>query len=198
MKLLLIGDVHGKIDRYEQILKKYSDIDMSFQLGDFGFKKEHDWYISNIDTAKHRIVFGNHDYWPYNFDGQYFSCFTIKGYRIATIAGAYSLDWMYRKEGVSWFKNEEMSYTMMNECIRKIVNFKPDIILSHECPRCIKRDMFEIYDDSSITGQGMQMIFEQHRPKHWFFGHHHCSKQKNIEEIFFKCLIELETVVFCS
>jgi hypothetical protein len=56
--IIIIGDVHTKVSKYFEIVK---DNDESIQVGDFGFKTSHDWFINNMDSNKHKIVFGNHD-----------------------------------------------------------------------------------------------------------------------------------------
>lgn len=58
ISLLVIGDVHGKINEYWKLINKYN-ID-SIQLGDFGFKRHHNWHLENVDSSKHKINFGNH------------------------------------------------------------------------------------------------------------------------------------------
>ena len=47
--LLIIGDVHGKVNEYYKLLQKHKGV--SIQVGDFGFKKEHKWHLNLI---KHR------------------------------------------------------------------------------------------------------------------------------------------------
>ena len=37
--ILIIGDVHGKLKEYHDIIKTHKGI--SIQVGDFGFRKEH-------------------------------------------------------------------------------------------------------------------------------------------------------------
>ena len=59
--LLIIGDVHGKVNEYWKILQKWDKRHCSIQVGDFGFKKQHEWHLKNIDFSQHQINFGNHD-----------------------------------------------------------------------------------------------------------------------------------------
>lgn len=191
--LLIIGDVHGKIFEYNKIVKKHNN--RSIQLGDFGFKNQHDWHIKNIDSYQHRILFGNHDYYPYlklPYSLRNFSFMNLG--EIMTIRGAFSIDKKYRTEGLDWFHNEELNYNEMQVAIDQYIKNKPKIVISHDCPHTIRKQLFNIHD-KSITSDGLQMMFESHQPDIWFFGHHHCKKREIINGTKFICLSELETYI---
>lgn len=64
-KLKIIGDVHGEVDRYKRICDHSNDCYMTIALGDMGFEKEYKRIESfNLDPTRHKILFGNHDYYP--------------------------------------------------------------------------------------------------------------------------------------
>jgi len=188
MEITIIGDVHCKIDKYFNIIQ---NIKKSIQVGDFGFRKEHEWHLQNIDSSNHKIVFGNHD--DYNFLNEKHS---LKNWsyenNIFTIRGAESIDRYRRTEGVDYFSNEELNYTEFDEVIENYINIKPKIVISHDCPKSICTSLFGIHD-KNITRSGLDALFEIHKPDIWIFGHHHRSINTNILKTNFICLKELET-----
>lgn len=56
--MFLIGDVHGKFDRYGEIL---TGLPCSIQLGDMGIGFGLDDLFPKADPTKHRFLRGNHD-----------------------------------------------------------------------------------------------------------------------------------------
>ena len=193
-KLLVIGDGHGKIDPYWKILQKHHDI-KSCQVGDFGFKKHHDWFLKNIDSNNHKILFGNHDYYPYLNKTHSHGDFNYdKENGIMYIRGAKSIDRSRRLEGRDWFADEEMSYHRMNQCIDLYEKVKPRIVISHDILSSIKKSLFG-YPEENITNKGLETCFNIHRPEKWIFGHYHTSINKTILNTQFICLNELETLI---
>lgn len=194
--MLVIGDVHGKINEYWKIIHKLRKVDISIQLGDFGFKKEHEWHLKNIDNLNHKILFGNHDYYPYLNEkhslGDYYH-FTLKGKTIMCIRGANSIDKNNRLESVDWFKEEELNYMQMRNCFDVYYNLKPDIVISHDGPQFIIQSLFGI-NNKSNTRTLLQQLFDNHKPKQWIFGHHHKPKVLEFEGCKFQCLKELEVI----
>lgn len=187
--MLIIGDVHGKVLKYQDLIR-YSQ--KTYQLGDFGFKTEHDWHLQNVDDTKHKVLFGNHDYYPYlNREHSVTSNFIIES-GILFIRGAYSIDKVYRTEGRDWFNNEQMSYEEGLELIDYIESLenKPNIIVSHDCPFFLYERFFGIRDGKNLTNQVLQRVFEIMQPDKWIFGHHHKRKQERINGTQFTCLEE--------
>lgn len=187
--LLIIGDVHGKINEYQKIINN-TDLE-TIQVGDFGFRKEHLWHLENVVSSKHKINFGNHD--DYNFLKEKHS---LKNYFISddymTVRGAYSIDKAFRTENLDWFENEELTYSEMLQVMDEYVNTKPKVMITHDCPQIVREYLFNIYD-KSITSNGLDAMFEVHQPEIWVFGHHHKSKDVQINGTRFICLSELET-----
>ena len=62
--ITLIGDVHGKYEKYHRILSRQEKNPYTLQIGDFGFRYE---TLKNVDHTKHLILPGNHD----NYDTCY-------------------------------------------------------------------------------------------------------------------------------
>ena len=192
--LLVIGDVHGKIDNYWKILQKHKK-GRSIQVGDFGFKKQHDWHLNNIDWTQHQINFGNHDdytflnephslsNWSYSYES-----------KIMTVRGAFSVDKEFRIKDIDWWENEELNYEEMSNAIGHYLFNKPKIMITHDCPQSVREFLFGI-TDKSLTTNGLQQMFELHQPDLWIFGHHHKSKTETINGTKFICLSELETML---
>jgi len=176
-----IGDIHGDTLRYFNITKDREH--PTIQVGDFGFKKEHDWHERVIDPTMHKIVFGNHDYFPsitkpYSFG--YYNEFVWQGIKIATVAGAFSIDRQYRTLGRDWFEQEEIAYQAWNIIFDKYELFKPDLIVAHTTPTIATQQIFH-FNDITRTGEGLQTCLDIHRPSVFIHGHMHKSKRSVVK-----------------
>ena len=137
MKIRIIGDVHGKFHAYKEIIK---DVEYSIQLGDFGFAKE--WYslvTHKVDSKRHKIIPGNHDDYKgireqYTF-GKGYGEIDFHGFKFFFVRGAWSIDWSYRVAGVSWWEEEQLSYSTLMDAMNEYEKIKPDIMITHECPK---------------------------------------------------------------
>ena len=182
--MLLIGDVHGKHAQYLKLLEGHKE---SIQLGDMGFGYNH---MKKLDKG-HRFIKGNHD--NYNIEslnalgdfGLYKNYFFVRG--------AFSPDAYLRKEGVDWWRDEELTYSQMYQAFSLYSQVKPDIMLSHDCPQLVANEQFDISDHSS-TRMGLQFMLECHKPRLWVFGHHHIHRDFMLGGTRFVCLAELETL----
>jgi predicted phosphodiesterase len=197
-KLTIIGDIHGKLEQYKQIIDNCEE---SICVGDFGFKKEWDWHQTNAWMFGHKphwINIGNHDWLDvlnechleYGHTGN-FNYFT--DYDIFTVRGADSIDKHLRTEGVDWFANEELNYLEQLEAFDFYCKVKPNIVVSHDCPQSVMQSLFG-YPEKSQTRNMLQAMFNEHKPDLWVFGHHHQSKDVNVLGTRFVCLNELETM----
>ena len=189
MNPLIIGDVHGKYGQYWRILQETSA--PSLQLGDFGFSEAHEFHLKHLDSSQHKVLFGNHDDYsylrkPHSLGDHGFT----NG--IFTVRGAWSIDRAYRTEGRDWWANEELNYNEMQGAIDTYAECRPEIVITHDCPHEVRQALFGIHD-KSITSSGLQVMFEQHQPALWIFGHHHKSRNEVINGTRFICLNELET-----
>ena len=196
MKLTIIGDVHENIHEYEKII---TNCESSICVGDFGFKHCWDWHMSHEEFAgRHIIIPGNHDDYShphilYNGLGSH-SIGNYKfweGYSIFTVRGAESIDKHLRNEGIDWFVNEELNYQEQLEAFDQYVKLKPRIVISHDCPQSVMEKLFG-YSEKSQTRTMLEMMFQEHQPDLWVFGHHHKSKDVQIGKTRFICLAELE------
>jgi len=193
MKATIIGDVHGKVERYKEIT---DNCNFSICVGDFGFEQEWRWHRKNISAGNHMINMGNHDYLPFlNDDASLENYFHFNLRSIFSVRGAESIDKHLRTEGLDWFPNEELTYQEGLAAVDAYVEAKPRIVISHDCPQSILESLFKMgwsYGKSQ-TRQLLQAMFEAHQPEYWFFGHHHEHRDSAINGTRFICLGELET-----
>ena len=189
-----IGDVHGKFVQYQYII---NDCDESIQLGDFGFG------FKPIPEIKpnHKIIRGNHDCPELAFAHpnviQDFTIFDCLDTKTVAIGGANSIDKYMRTIGIDWWDNEENSYESFMQFSYEYENVKPDIILSHTCPKSMIPWLFQTHHiDDSITQQYFDVLLEIHKPKLWIFGHWHKNVNKTILDTNYICLAELAFMDF--
>lgn len=189
--ITIIGDVHGKIKEYEKITQQF---EYTVQIGDFGFHKEHKWHINNIDGNKHKILFGNHDYYPYLYKEYSLGDYHYDENDIFYIRGANSIDKKYRTEGLDWFRNEELNTIQSNEIIDVYSIVKPKYVVSHECPYGYMVENINSNYIRTSTSMLLNELLDIHKPKTWVYGHYHKSMLKIYKDIEFIGLDELETV----
>lgn len=205
-----IGDVHGKFDRYKNIIQ--SSPHPTIQVGDMGvgFRdtrtgrlRANPPHYAMSEPPGHRFIRGNHDnpevcrqqsQWiadGHFEDGMFF------------LGGAVSIDRAYRQEGFSWWPDEELSYVALTRMAARYVEQKPDVMVTHDTAEQIALRITHKLsvpnagvkiDDGSRTRQVLDLMLEQHRPKLWVFGHWHVPFDEVIEGTRFVCLNELETL----
>ncbi len=197
--MIIIGDCHGEFVRYNNLISKFPN-ETTIQVGDFGlgfpnkqFPKfgNDDWFIR-----------GNHDNSAacQNYS-QYLGDYGIRivdGKTVFFVSGAWSIDWKFRKEGVTWWRDEELNIADLNNAIDLFTITRPDIMITHDCPESIGKElmlgqgMHEVY--RTRTGQALQAMFENFQPEYWCFGHYHITWSINKNGTLFRCLPELNYV----
>jgi hypothetical protein len=199
MSLLLIGDCHGRLFQYEEIIK-YLEGDgvRSILLGELGFKPEHEWFIKSPYSKNNKILFGNHDYFPNLYESYSLGRYSYNPeYKMFCIAGGYSIDKQYRVEGKTWFKEEEMTSREERGCLLAYQKAKPEIVISHEAPELAINKLFNysyVFPGGSATYKFFDVLLAYHRPRVWVFAHHHDRRDAVIKGTRFICLDELETI----
>ena len=187
-KIRIIGDCHGKFKQYRALTR---NVEHSLQLGDFGFRGEHERHLKYRDSEHHRILFGNHDCYDFLYGAHSMGNFgTFHG--IFCIRGAYSIDQAMRTEGVSWWRNEQLTYAEMLEALDAYTEAKPDVVVTHDCPDFLYPEMGYLPEKLDKTPQFLTNVWEAHQPKQWFYGHHHRSSTRRFGRTEFICLDELE------
>ena len=215
--LRIIGDVHGKFQDYIALTK---ECDYSIQVGDMGFNYSELRVVSKDD---HKFIGGNHD----NYDKYYGSPHALgstitigmgKDFGIAThggldfffLRGGFSIDWKQRQKSYlmgaakSYWDNEELSMEEMEMALWQYQKMKPDVVITHECPRSISQyvgdnkilEMFGYNPQrfTTKTSELLEMMFQSHQPKRWYFGHYHNNWGAEINGTQFRCIDELSYV----
>ena len=205
MKIICIGDVHGRTDSYQKMLRQRFRETRTVQIGDMGIGFPGSGLHKLLDY--HTWFRGNHDNqekcrsYP-SYQGDY--GFDTKA-NFFWVAGAWSIDRDYRIEGISWWPDEELSYAELNRVIDMYVAIKPDYVLSHEAPSkaaaVLLHDLSGEYFATkgscqhSRTAQALQAMLDIHQPKEWVFGHYHVSHSFAVPfyDTKFTCVAELDT-----
>lgn len=197
MKYSFIGDCHGKIDILLPLLEgQCNDSDLVLQLGDMGLGFKN---VNLPDLKKFGFIRGNHDSpdlckMHKNYAGEF-----GMWHDIFVIGGAFSIDWQMRIAGRSWWAAEELSTEQLDIALEAYKKAKPAIIASHDAPQMVGQQLLLDHgwrpekwgSTTSRTAQYMQRMFNEHQPKHWFFGHYHRDWEREIEGCKFYCLNEL-------
>ena len=199
MIVRFIGDVHGKIEQY---LKKIEGVENSIQVGDvgLGFRGVH---VPRLPVG-HHFLRGNHDdpaahAKHFNYIGDYGMWDSPK---LFYLSGAFSIDYMYRLSGVSWWPDEELSDSDLASASLMYVARKPDYVVTHDCPAYVRHTLLSKLalgfrpekDLNCRTSSVLQYMFEAHKPKIWVFGHYHLDMDFVYEGCRFICLNELSTI----
>jgi predicted phosphodiesterase len=170
-----------------------------------------------INEDNHKFIGGNHD----NYDKYYASPYVVQGAQLdkdfgtAThggldfffVRGGFSIDWKQRQRSFlmggakTYWDNEELSIEEMEMALWQYQKMKPDVVITHECPRSISKhvgdnkilEMFGYNPDrfATKTSELLEMMFQYHQPKMHFFGHYHVPFNKIINGTRFICLPEL-------
>lgn len=189
MKIRFVGDVHGKIPQYLDVIK---DAEHSIQVGDMG--------IGFVDVPvlpkNHRWIRGNHDnpalakeHPNYLDDGTIYN-------GMMCIGGAWSIDRQYRTEGLDWWADEELSYQRLFELIKFACDYRPKVMVTHDCPSSMIPVLFpNAIPIQTRTQNALDVILNEVKPELWVFGHWHRSIDfcnKAMYDTRFVCLNELE------
>lgn len=200
MKVKVIGDVHGKIERYAALLNTLPDeYDYTVQVGDLGFAQHYEAAEQMVRQGlgeRHFFFGGNHDEYP-NLPswhlGDYGTLpFSENGF---FVRGARSIDRKHRTAGLDWWPEEELSPYKHEEVVEAYRDAEPDLMLTHEAPAVAVKDMFPnktVFE--TATGQLMNKLFMAHKPEAWIFGHWHHTTSTTLDGTEFACLDELDTI----
>lgn len=196
----LIGDIHGNFYDYQLLTQPIEH--NSIQVGDFGIGfGQGDYWNEKVNdhqrSGQHRFIRGNHDspelcrtemvgWIP---DG------TVEN-DVMFIGGAWSIDHQWRTDGIDWWRDEECSYSQLNQFIDTYAIMRPRVVISHDCPTLTAYNMFVKHGQSiggkslhlTRTGEAFQTMFETHQPEEWYFGHWHQTKTFTMEGTKFQCL----------
>lgn len=192
-----VGDVHGKIPDFLEILKSYSGKKV-VQIGDLGLgfagvtvpplDPNHRFFAGNHDSpaefAKHPNNMGRYGIWE----------------NVFFVSGAFSIDSHRRIPGRSWWADEQLGREEMEEALDLYLQTKPRVVATHDLPRCLYRQVL----DRALPGEKAEILenataillnemFLAHQPEWWIAGHFHVSYRFKRKGTKFVVLDELET-----
>jgi hypothetical protein len=204
-----IGDCHGHFEPYKRIIRA---CETSVQVGDMGIGfRRSDGYRDGEEYSNpphyamvkgnHRFIRGNHDNpGSCRRHSQWIPDGTIEG-NTMYIGGAVSIDKAFRREGYSWWADEECSMNELYAMVDKYVEAKPEIMVTHEAPQEVAETMVNIKENrkldpqwSSRTRQAFQSMWSCHSPKLWIYGHWHMHFMHKLRDTLFICLPELNYI----
>lgn len=194
--MIIISDVHGNYNKLNTILKKNPD-KLHIQLGDLGIGFRNNQKLKYTDNFK--FIRGNHDHPELSRNHpaylRDFGKLSIEDKKVFFVSGAYSIDKNWRIPGVSWWEDEELSILELEKAIEEYIEFKPDVMLTHDGPYQATKYLLNFFDQTipSRTAQALDAMFEAYQPKIWIFGHWHQNFEKVINGTKFICLEELGT-----
>ena len=198
--ILVIGDVHGQVTKYHQLLRRVKQTtQISVQIGDMGF--ESTYQALNLEPTD--LFFpGNHD--DHTTVEDYENCLGRFGKHehFFFVGGGHSIDQKWRTPYFDWWPNEELNKKEQEICASLYTEAKPRIMLTHECPDFIVDAIGKPgilpkfgYDESwrSSTAKFLGELYEIHQPEIWAFGHHHQKTELMHYNTFFRCVDCVET-----
>jgi len=225
MKFLILGDVHGNWGFLKQVVqlayKNHRDITHIVQVGDFAYgwpgtqpfafgrryftKEDRD----DLNALPKYWLDGNHEnfdqlekdggawqpYWTYMPRG---SVLEVEGKRLLFFGGASSVDRNQRTTGLSWWPQEAITYGQIQETLER-VDGPIDAAFTHDHPSIVpfKNDQKE-YGPGKGDRDMLRALWQEYRPPFWFYGHHHESREEDIQGTNFHCcpIIDSFTATF--
>lgn len=209
MRIICIGDVHGKTDQYQKMLRQKFVGQRTLQIGDMGIGfRGTPGLHRDIMGDNHKWIRGNHD--------DPAKCRASVGYlgdygylpddELFYIAGAFSIDRDWRIPMVSWWPDEELSFEELDKALDLYIKVKPRFVISHEAPTSaatwLLTQIAPNFRPEKIvttrTGQAMERMLDCHRPEKWIFGHYHIDRTFNFKGTDFTCVNELSTFLLTN
>lgn len=208
--LIIVGDVHGKFYQFSQLLWQLAKTQpdaLVIQVGDLGlgfarYPANHDGsnQLDNI-PIDWCFIRGNHDepvtcrqHAHYLGEWGILPLIDPQGQEapVFYVSGAYSIDQHLRLEGVSWFRDEQLSQRQLLIALDAYQTAKPTIMLTHDCPVVAAPKHVRDNLHPNRTQQALDAMFELWQPDLWVFGHHHVVNRPRVGKTQFIGLAELE------
>jgi predicted phosphodiesterase len=181
-EIVIVGDIHGKWPMLHNICDKYKDR-IVLGLGDIGLG-----FVGHRDPTfreNFRFFRGNHDNPAVcKAHPQSIGDYGMWG-DVYFLAGADSIDKKWRREGVSWWADEQLDRETMELALEDYIKAKPDILICHEAPFRIHQihKAAAVTHDRNAEGWGepkgnstaflLDSMIQSHMPKMVVHGHWH-------------------------
>lgn len=209
-KFYVVGDTHGDTYFASKVSSAAEDenVHVIFQVGDFGVwdhTPEGEYYLNTLsDNAERRgvhwyVTLGNHE----NYDsieqyqsravgsfiplrenitvlGNKAAVFEMNGVKFGSVGGAVSIDRWARKEGTSWWPQENTKYGDVQKFMDLVdVSGPVDFLFTHDAPNTLPHWDGFVKDDllSNANRDMMDIVGGAARAKYWFHGHYHRGLQ---------------------
>jgi hypothetical protein len=195
MKFTFVGDIHGAWRRLFAIIDRHIRHNRVIQVGDLGvgFGEPE----QNLPYGFY-FIHGNHDN-PAKckelYDTKYHKNFLgrfgfKKEWNLFYVSGAWSIDANNRLPFVSWWPDEELSWSECQEVVELWNEVKPDYVVTHDCPDYVAQQVLgpDHHKFNTRMGQLFNQLWQDHKPKLWIFGHYHQSLDKELMGTRFICL----------
>lgn len=227
-KILIAGDWHKNTMAASLVLSFYAEIKTIYQVGDFGLWPGESGvkFLQNINDVLASndqmlyVVLGNHD--DYNQAKDFMEAedgwlqhgtlhldrirfaprshvWQLNGKTFASLGGAGSIDRNLRVEGESWWCDEEITSSDVEQLKSKLFDaglFGIDYFLSHEAPAGLHRKGFDPRP-VWITPEVEHYCYQQRvllrdavdfaKPKNLFHGHWHYYVEDVLEGFDYNC-----------
>lgn len=204
--LAIFGDVHQKYDKFLPICEKLlEDGYYILQIGDMGFNYD---ALEHLPVGKFSWFNGNHEKHPDCYQQKHnLGKFGIHPMfpEIFFVAGGFSIDRKWRRLGVNYWTEEELSWSELQEAKELYVKIKPRYLLCHEAPRnwaniignpeILKECEFNPDTFSTRTSDVLQTMVENHKPEMVITGHYHCDRKQIMGGITYITLNELNYMI---
>jgi len=191
-KVVLVGDVHGDFRALRAARKQFPDLPI-IQIGDLGIGFwDHKKLKQEHPGDNFYYIRGNHDNPAATLDfagylGDY-GCSANE--KVMWVSGAHSIDKDDRTPTIDWWEGEELSYQQCGDVVDMYTRIKPEVMITHDCPLDLYTWLGIPEQDvvPNKTANLLSSLLEIHKPKRWFFGHHHKRLNMTIQGVDFRCL----------
>lgn len=124
--------------------------------------------------------------------------FVIDGVKIFTFGGATSVDKAYRKEGVSWWRQELPTIEQCAEGLENLEdhNWEVDYVITHDCSdrifdKLAQNHLFLNGKTKTQLSVFLEEIETHVKFKHWYFGHYHDDIQIDDHTLLYQKIVRI-------
>lgn len=192
MKILVLGDVHGRWKTMMDFVENMKP-DLVLQVGDFGYFPRFEkynprdqinssvpihWCDGNHEDHESLVALREqsggerraHEVAPNVFWQDRGSTLMLPDGRVALFAGgAFSIDKKERVQGRDWFPGEMINWADMSS----LPDCQVDIVISHTCPNRFELPSEFSEKEVDPSRQFLDEVLERYNPESWYFGHWH-------------------------
>ena len=185
MRFTLVGDLHGELTA-KHLLNGLFGSQAVLQVGDLDIDPGYTRWTMQTDGIWRGFIDGNHEHFPsLQLDAPKPYMITpglhhvprawVSG-RTMFIGGANSIDAAFRTPGRSWWPEEGISQRQHMRAVS--YDGQIDTVVAHTIPGRFNKMMLSpgCIPFNTPDGAALNDIYEHFKPKRWFCGHWHHSK----------------------